>query len=312
MVSLSAPQKEIIIALLELYDKKRTLVKSKEIAHLTGRDEGTVRNIMPVLRAIGLVEAVPGPKGGYLPTSKTYEDFNVPKSIRSLSVPIYTLKGGKTDVTVTDILFKSVFSPDFCQAIIKVIGNLSKLNIGDDLVVGPTPSGRMIIEGKITGRDDLHGEILLDVINLISIPKERVQNVMSKRLVSLSADMTVKEAANIIYSEYIRAAPVLDGDNLVGMLTSADIARCMAEGKPDVKISEATSRRPVLVGSEEDMLEAMERMRRSSIGRLVVIDIHGKPIGMITRTDLLSRILKPFEMVEERSQKETSRAKALD
>jgi len=70
MSSLSAPQKDIIVALLELYDKKRALVKSKEIASKTGRDEGTVRNIMPVLRAIGLVQAIPGPKGGYVPTGK--------------------------------------------------------------------------------------------------------------------------------------------------------------------------------------------------------------------------------------------------
>jgi hypothetical protein len=282
-------------------------VKSKEIAQRTGRDEGTVRNIMPVLRAIGLVEAVPGPKGGYLPTSKTYEDFNVPKNIRSLSVPIYTLKGDKTDVTVTDILFKSVFSPDFCQAIIKVLGNLSRLNTGDDLVVGPTPSGRMIIEGKVTGRDDIHGEILLDVINLISIPKEKVQNTMSKRLVTVSSDMTVKEAAGIISAEFIRSVPVVDKGILVGILTSADVARCMSEEKSETLVADATSRRPVTIGYDEDILEAMEKMRRSSIGRLVVIDEQGKPVGMITRTDILSRILKPFEMVEEHTLREAVR-----
>jgi len=303
MAALTAPQKEIVIALLELYDKKRVLIKSKEIAQRTGRDEGTVRNIMPVLRAIGLVEAVPGPKGGYLPTSKTYENFNIPQTISSLSVPIYTLKGGKTDVTVTDILFKSVFSPDFCQALIKVLGNLSGLNIGDDLVVGPTPSGRMIIEGKVTGRDDLHGEILLDVINLISIPREKVQNVMSKRLVTVSSSMTVKEAAGIISTEVIRAAPVVDEGNLVGMLTSADLVRCLAENKSSSRVSNETSRRPVSIGFEEDILEAMEKMRRSGIGRLVVVDSQSKPIAMITRTDILSRILKPFEMVEARSHK---------
>lgn len=300
MVSLTAPQKEIVIALLELYDKKRCLVKSKEIAHRTGRDEGTVRNIMPVLRAIGLVDAVPGPKGGYIPTSKAYEGFNVPKNIHSLSVPIYTLKGEKTDITVTDILFKSVFSPDFCQAMLKVMGNISKLNVGEDLVVGPTPSGRMIIEGRVKGRDDMHGEILLDVINLISIPREKVLNVMSKRLVTIDKKMSITEAAALIYREFIRAVPVMDNGNLVGMLTSYDVARCMSEGIKDCSVSEATSRRPVIIRSEEDILEAMERMRRSSIGRLVVVDAQGKPVGMITRTDILTRILKPFEMVEAR------------
>jgi predicted transcriptional regulator len=304
--SLTAPQKDIMISLLELYDKNQSLVKSKEIATRTGRNEGTVRNVMPVLRAIGLVEAVPGPKGGYMPTSKAYESFNVPKSLRSLSVPIYTKKGENTDVTVTDILFKSVFSPDFCQALLKVIGNLSKLNISEDLVIGPTPSGRMIIEGKVTGRDDLHGEILLDVINLISIPKEKVRNVMSQKLVTVPAKMSLTEAAGILYKEFIRAVPVVDDGVLVGMLTSSDISRCMSEGKINAIVGESTSRRPVIISSDEDILEAMDKMRKSSIGRLVVVNSQGKPVGMITRTDILSRIIKPFEMIEDRSVKEAT------
>ncbi len=300
MSSLSAPQKEIIIALLELYDKKRALVKSKEIASKTGRDEGTVRNIMPMLRAIGLVEAIPGPKGGYLPTGKAYESFNVPKSLRSLSVPIYTKHGSKTDVAVTDILFKSVFSPDFCQAILKVLGNLSRFNTGEDIVIGPTPSGRMVIEGTITGRDDLHGELLLDVITLISIPKAKVQDVMSKRLVTIPASMRLDKVALILYKEFIRAAPVVDNDELVGMITSTDIARCVSEGKTDITARESMSRRPILIGSDEDILEAMAKMQRSSIGRLVVVNAQSRPVGIITRTDILLRILKPFEMIEER------------
>ena len=307
MSSLTAPQKEIMISLLELYDKNRFLIKSKEIAIRTGRNEGTIRNVMPVLRAIGLVEAVPGPKGGYMPTSKAYESFNIPKNLKLLSVPIYTKKGEKTDVTVTDILFKSVFSPDFCQALLKVIGNLSKLNIGEELVIGPTPSGRMIIEGKIIGRDDLHGEILLDVINLISIPKEQVQKVMSQRLVTIPVNMKLQDAAGILNKEHIRAAPVVDEAGLVGMLTSLDISRCVSEGKIDQSVGESTSRKPVIIGSDDDILEAMDRMRRSSIGRLVVVNNQGKPVGMITRTDVLSRILRPFEMVEERSTTEVTR-----
>jgi hypothetical protein len=305
MSSLSAPQKDIIVALLELYDKKRALVKSKEIASKTGRDEGTVRNIMPVLRAIGLVEAIPGPKGGYLPTGKAYESFNVPRSMRSLSVPIFTKHGSKTDVAVTDILFKSVFSPDFCQAILKVLGNLSRFNTGEDIVIGPTPSGRMVIEGTITGRDDLHGELLLDVITLISIPKAKVQDVMSRRLVTIPASMRLDEVALILYKEFIRAAPVVDNDALIGVITSTDIARCVSEGKTDITARDAMSRRPIIIDSDEDILEAMTKMRRSSIGRLVVVNSQSKPVGIITRTDILLRILKPFEMIEERGIEET-------
>lgn len=298
MSSLTSPQKEIMVALIELYEKKKSLVKSKDIAVKTGRDEGTIRNIMPVLRALGLVEAVPGPKGGYMPTSKAYESFSIPKQFRTLTVPIYRRNGENAGVTVTDILFKSVYSPDFCQVLLKVVGDVSKLDVGEELVVGPTPSGRMVIEGRIVGRDEIHGEILLEVINIVSIPKERVRNLMSKRLVSVPPNISIKEAAGILYREFIRAAPVIDGNSLVGIITGSDVARCASEDKLNQMVAEATSRRPVTIGMDEDILEAMNKMRRSSIGRLVVVDDQNRPVGIITRTDLLSRMLKPFEMVE--------------
>lgn len=298
MSSLSSPQKEIMIALIELYEKKKALVKSKDIAVKTRKDEGTIRNIMPVLRTMGLVEAIPGPKGGYMPTSKAYETFSIPKHFRTLTVPIYRKNGENTGVNVTDILFKSVYSPDFCQVLLKVIGDVSVLDLGEELVVGPTPSGRMVIEGRIVGRDEIHGEILLEVINIISIPKEKVKNLMSKRLVSIPPNISVREAARILYSEFIRAAPVINGSSLVGIITSSDVSRCASDGRLDLMVVEATSRRPVTIGMDEDILEAMNKMRKSSIGRLVVVDEENRPVGIITRTDLLSRMLKPFETVD--------------
>ncbi|MEM0232060.1 MAG: CBS domain-containing protein, partial [Candidatus Methanomethyliaceae archaeon] len=199
---------------------------------------------------------------------------------------------------VSDIIFKSVYSPDFCQALLKIIGKVSQLNIGEEIIVGPASSGRMIIEGKIIGRDELHGELLLEVINIVSIPKESVKNIMSKRLVYLTPNMSLREAAAIIYREFIRAAPIIDeNNNLIGLLTSSDIAKCLSEGKIDITVKEAATRKPVTINLNEDILEAMNKMRKSSIGRLIVIDENGKPIGIITRTDLLSRIIKPFEMI---------------
>jgi len=298
MVNLTRPQKEIILALIEIYEQKKKFVKSKEIAMKIRKGEGTIRNIMPTLRALGLIESIPGPSGGYLPTSKAYECFNIPEHYRSINIPIFRKNGEATGAFVSDIIFKSVYSPDFCQALLKIIGKASQLNIGEEIIVGPASSGRMIIEGKIIGRDELHGELLLEVINIVSIPKESVKNIMSKRLVYLTPNMSLREAAAIIYREFIRAAPIIDeNNNLIGLLTSSDIAKCLSEGKIDITVKEAATRKPVTINLNEDILEAMNKMRKSSIGRLIVIDENGKPIGIITRTDLLSRIIKPFEMI---------------
>lgn len=298
MVNLTQPQKEIILALIEIYEQKKNFVKSKEIAMKIRKGEGTIRNVMPTFRALGLVESIPGPNGGYLPTSKAYECFNIPEQYRSVNVPILRKNGEATGTFVSDIIFKSVYSPDFCQAVVKIIGKVSQLNIGEEIIIGPASSGRMIIEGKIIGRDDLHGELLLEVINIVSIPKEAVKNIMSKRLVYLTQNMSLREAAAVIYREFIRAAPIIDeNNNLIGLLTSSDIARCLSEGRIDITVKEAATRKPVTINLNEDILEAMDKMRRSSIGRLIVVDNNGKPIGIVTRTDLLSRIIKPFDMI---------------
>jgi len=123
---------------------------------------------------------------------------------------------------------------------------------------------------------------------------------MSKRLITIPASMHLTQVALILYKEFIRAAPLMEDDGVVGIITSTDIARCVSEGKTDITAREAMSRRPIIIDSDEDILEAMTKMRRSSIGRLVVVNSQQKPVGIITRTDILLRILKPFEMIEER------------
>ena len=70
---LTISQREVLEALIRLYEQKRRLIKSKEIAELINRDEGTVRNIILSLKSLGLVESKTGPSGGYMPTLKAYE-----------------------------------------------------------------------------------------------------------------------------------------------------------------------------------------------------------------------------------------------
>jgi len=40
--NLSLTQREILLALIELYNKTKSMIKSKEVADMIGKDEGTV------------------------------------------------------------------------------------------------------------------------------------------------------------------------------------------------------------------------------------------------------------------------------
>ena len=76
-MDLSPIQNDILITLISLYEKKSLPIKGEEIADIILRNPGTVRNQMQALKAIGLVDGIPGPKGGYHPTSLAYKELNL-------------------------------------------------------------------------------------------------------------------------------------------------------------------------------------------------------------------------------------------
>ena len=295
-------QKRILAALVELYEKTRKPVKSGEIAKLVGRDEGTIRNLMPLLKTMKLVEAVPGPKGGYLPVVRTYEVLKLPRPSTGEEVFVYTVDGTRLDLRVTDIEFKDVFSPETCTALLKVIGNPSIVATGEKVLIGPVAGGRLIIEGRVVGHDDLHGEILMEVVSIVGIPAENVGKLISRKLVTIRPDITVREAARVLYRESIRAAPIVENGKLLGIVTTIDIARAAHEELLDVRVVEIASKKLATIREDADILEAMEKMQRERIGRLVVVAREGRPIGIVTRTDILLRLLRPFLVLKRKEE----------
>ena len=56
-----------------------------------------------------------------------------------------------------------------------------------------------------------------------------IARVMSKPPITVSADATVKAAARLMVEERIGCLPVLEGEELVGMLTETDVLRYFAD-----------------------------------------------------------------------------------
>ena len=53
--------------------KIKETIKGEDISAMLNRTPGTIRNQMQTLKALGYVDGVPGPKGGYIPAMKAYE-----------------------------------------------------------------------------------------------------------------------------------------------------------------------------------------------------------------------------------------------
>ena len=110
---------------------------------------------MQALKAIGLVDGVPGPKGGYNPTAIAYKELNLTNIGEEVSVPISRNGEPVNGVRVSEIDFTTLCHPDLCHADVKLIGSVKMLEIGDHIVIGPTPVNKLILGGEIIGKDEV-------------------------------------------------------------------------------------------------------------------------------------------------------------
>jgi len=61
----------------------------------------------------------------------------------------------------------------------------------------------------------------------------------------------------------------------------------------NVKVTKVMTRDPITIYRYESIGKARSLMRRHNIGRLIVLDRDGKPVGMVTEDDILRKIYKP-------------------
>ena len=289
-LDLTQIQKDILYALITLYKKKAGgSVKGEEIAELINRNPGTVRNQMQALRALGLVEGVPGPKGGYRPTAKAYELLSITKPEESVRVPVIVNGKIMEELTAEEIDLPSISHPEVCQARIRILGDIKKIVPGDSLTVGPTPVNEMMIYGKVVGRDDTENTVVVDIEKIVALPKDTVGEHMSSPIITVDAEESINEAAKILAENEIYCTPVKKDDKYVGILTLDHIARAIIENKLTAKVEEVMRPKIVLVEKDTSLREALRLMRDEDVHILVVTD-RGEPVGVITDQKILIKL----------------------
>lgn len=160
-IELTPSQKTILSALLNLYGDSDDAVKGEDIAKEVDRNPGTIRNQMQSLKALQLVEGVPGPKGGYRPTANAYEALDVEQIEQPADVPIARNGEEVPGLNVVEIDLTSVHHPDLCRAEISIRGSVRDFKEGDSVTVGPTPLSMLVVDGTVDGKDETNGILII-------------------------------------------------------------------------------------------------------------------------------------------------------
>lgn len=286
-MDLSLIQKDILITLITLYHQQSHSIKGEEIATMIQRNPGTVRNQMQSLKAIGLVDGVPGPKGGYIPTESAYKELNLNLSDGDYDVPIRRNGEIVRGVNVKEIDFTTLCHPDICHAVIKLVGSAKLFEIGDNITVGPTPVNKLLLRGEVFGKDESKQSLLIATSELISLPKQPIKMYMSSPLKTLKKSSTLNDALTLFNHDHIHGAPILDGGILAGIITMSDVAKALEKKLPlSTKVTAVMTTDVVEAPSSVQLFEVIRRFKEREIGRLVVVE-DGKPVGMLTQSDII-------------------------
>lgn len=148
-IELTSSQRRVLTSLVNLAENADRPINGREIAETINRNAGTVRNRMQSLRDLRLVEGVPGPKGGYVPTDGAYETLGIERLDDAARTPVECEGTLVEEVNVEEIDLSSVANPELCRAELVIRGSVETFDAGDRVTVGPTPAAGLRLSGTV-------------------------------------------------------------------------------------------------------------------------------------------------------------------
>jgi len=118
--------------------------------------------------------------------------------------------------------------------------------------------------------------------------------IKDKVLWSIGPDEPVLHAIRLMSEKQIGALPVMQGEELVGIVSERDYARkviLMGRSSSDTPISQIMNSPVLTVGPDETVHRCMEIMTEQRIRHLPVVE-KGKVTGMISIGDLVKAVIE--------------------
>src|SRR5262245_14281126 len=129
----------------------------------------------------------------------------------------------------------------------------------------------------------------------------KVREVMIDEVVTIPPTATIREASERMREANVGMLPVIAGDRLHGVITDRDIVvRVVARGvdPATARVTDCSTLEPVCAMPGWDVNQAMDVMTDCRIGRLPVVDTHGRLVGVVTLSSLALRSSREDDALE--------------
>lgn len=116
-------------------------------------------------------------------------------------------------------------------------------------------------------------------------------DIMTGEVVIARPDMSISEAARLMNIFRIGGLPVIERGELVGMLCERDIMRGVVAANKragEVLVADVMTSPPKVTAKiDEDLSSLAEKIAKSDVTRIPVLDKNGKLAGIVTNRDVL-------------------------
>ncbi len=125
----------------------------------------------------------------------------------------------------------------------------------------------------------------------------RVAELMTIDPITVSVEAPVEYAEDLMRRNHISGLPVVDlVGHLVGVISQTDllflggpsVRALIRHRRRGVRIGDVMSTPPVTIDSAALVRDAAIRMAHDHLHRLVVVDDHGRPVGVISSMDFVA------------------------
>ncbi len=125
--------------------------------------------------------------------------------------------------------------------------------------------------------------------------KTTAGEIMRKKLMTVTPDMSVMEAVGLLLKHQFSGAPVLDDKGaLVGIMSELDcvnhISDAAMNGVPPKQVEDLMTTEVETVGPDTTLLTLVHIFSQRRFRRLPVVDSSGKLLGQISRRDLMAAL----------------------
>jgi len=130
----------------------------------------------------------------------------------------------------------------------------------------------------------------------------RVMDIMTSRPLTLRPSDTVRQAEEIMDEQKIRQLPVVNGTELLGIITDRDIRSFLGghllsapeerENAMNTEVGSVMTTKPITLEPDDGIEEAVELMIEEKVGGIPVVDEEEGLVGILTHVDILRCFLE--------------------